>query len=281
MSPELAAAYAYCQGIARGHYENFPVASLFLPRKLRRPVAVIYAFARTADDFSDEGDLAPEDRLRRLRDYGEELEMALEGRRAKDPIPLATAEIIRHHELPGQLFHDLLIAFRMDVEKQRYADFSQVLEYCRYSANPVGRLMLHLVGQTSPENLARSDVICSSLQLINFLQDIQQDYLELGRIYLPEDEMKDFGVTEDHIRNRVTDHSMRELFRYQIHRARRMMEAGSPLGRALPGAMGFEVRMITAGGLRVLELLDTQEKDVFIRPRLTLLDRFRLILQAF
>jgi len=266
--------------MARDHYENFPVASLFLPRALRAPVAVIYAFARSGDDLADEGTLPPRERLAGLTALGADLDRALSGAAVQDPVPRAAADVIRRHGLPASLFHDLLTAFRMDVEKRRYADFGELMGYCRYSANPVGRLRLHLTGGATPENHRDSDAICTALQLINFLQDMDQDYRENGRIYLPQDEMARFGVGEAHIRSRVTDRPMLALFAHQVARARDMLAAGTLLGSRLKGRMGFEVRMIAAGGQRVLDKLAAQRTDVFSRPRLTHWNRISLLWRA-
>ena len=281
MTPDLEAAYRHCQGLARAHYENFPVASLLLPRSIRSPVAVIYAFARTADDLADEGDVPPSERLARLQVFGQELDVAVASNASLDPVLTATADIIRRHGLPAGLFHDLLAAFRMDVTKHRYADFAEVMGYCRYSANPVGRLILHLTGEASPENLHDSDAVCSALQLVNFLQDLSQDFWENDRIYLPENEMKRFGVTETHIRDRRTDQAMRTLFRYQVRRARDLMDKGAPLGSRLPGRLGLEIRAIVAGGLEITDKLAALDEDVFARPRLTAADRLRLLWHAW
>ncbi len=277
MTPELTAAYRHCRRLAHSHYENFPVASLLLPRTIRAPVAVIYGFARTADDLADEGDLPAEERLARLKAFGRGLDAALAHTPVPDPVLTATADIIRRYGLPAGLFHDLLTAFRMDVTKHRYADFAEVMAYCRCSANPVGRLILHLSGEDSPENLISSDAVCSALQLVNFLQDMTQDYRENGRIYLPQDEMERFGVEESHLRDRRSDEAMGRLFQYQLRRARHLMMSGAPLGSRLRGRLGLEIRTIIAGGLQIADKLEALGDNVFARPRLTATDRLRLL----
>src|SRR5687767_6079600 len=161
--------------MAVGHYENFPVASLLLPAPLREPIEIIYRFARSADDFADEGSDPPELRLRKLNNYRAQLAAPSE------PLLRDVAKIIREHELPVALFADLLDAFSQDVTKKRYADYAELLDYCRRSANPVGRLLLHLFKRTSDSNLRHSDAICSALQLINFWQDVHVDYVKDGR----------------------------------------------------------------------------------------------------
>lgn len=265
-------AYAECLQMAQSHYENFPVASRLLPKHLRMPIAVIYAFARRADDFADEGELSDEERISALTDFGDKLVFIEQGKNVDDPTFIALADVIKQHQLPVSLFHDLLTAFKMDVTKERYANFGEVMEYCRFSANPVGRLLLHLNKATSPQNLGYSDAICSALQLTNFLQDISQDLLENNRIYLPQDEMKQFGVSEEDIRNKVTNPASRKLIEFQIRRALKLMQAGAPLGKVLKGRMGLELRMTIMGGSRILYRLNQQYDDVFSRPRLNKLD---------
>ncbi|HEV2432238.1 MAG TPA: squalene synthase HpnC [Burkholderiales bacterium] len=245
------------------HYENFPVASLLLPVTLREPVEIIYRFARSADDFADEGDDPPETRLRKLDDYRRQLVAP------RDAALRDVARIIRQHELPVELFGDLLDAFAQDVTKKRYANFAEVLDYCRRSANPVGRLLLHLFKRTNDSDLRASDAICSALQLINFWQDVDLDYRKDARIYLPQDEMVRFGVTERHLRERICDSAWQSLMRFQVHRARTLMLSGSGLGKTLRGRVGLEIRATIQGGLRILEKIERAGCDVFRRrPKL-------------
>lgn len=273
-------AYAECLAIAASHYENFPVASWLLPRRLRLPVAAIYAFARRADDLADEGVLPAAQRLAALDAMARALDDALRGRPGEDALFVALADAVARHDLPPQLFHDLLTAFRQDVTKTRYANFGEVMQYCRYSANPVGRLLLHLTGEASPQNLGYSDAVCSALQLVNFYQDLGQDYVEMGRIYLPQDEMQRFGVSAGHLERRISDASMRRLMQHQYQRADQLLRSGAPLGRALKGRFGLEIRMIVMGGARVLYLLKRQDADLFSRPRLRLPDWWAILTGA-
>jgi squalene synthase HpnC len=255
-----------------GHYENFPVASLALPPRLRAPVKAIYAFARTADDFADEGDHPAEWRLARLAEYHAHLQALERGEAVDHPIFRGLAPHIRAHRLPYALFHDLLSAFEQDCTQTRYADFGQVMGYCRRSANPIGRLLLALYGVTDPKQLAWSDGICSALQLINFLQDIPLDW-QKGRIYLPQDEMARFGISEHQIAEGRADSLWQQFMKTQIERARRMLQAGAPLGRALKGRVGLEMRLIILGGSRIMEKLHASQGDVFRqRPTLTAAD---------
>ncbi|MFZ1908769.1 MAG: squalene synthase HpnC, partial [Burkholderiales bacterium] len=192
------------------HYENFPVASLLLPAAERAPVGVIYRFARSADDFADEGDAAPAERLARLEAYRAALHGIARGKPPAEPLFEDLARVVRERALPLEPLHDLLDAFAQDVLKPRYADFAELLEYCRRSANPVGRLLLHLFAASTPRNIAQSDAVCSALQLANFWQDVALDYAK-GRIYLPQDEMARFGVGEAHIAERRCDDAWRAL----------------------------------------------------------------------
>jgi len=245
-----------------GHYENFPVASLLLPAPLRRPVSVIYRFARSADDFADEGQLPPEERLARLEDYRTELRRLEAGESPASSLFRELVEVIAAHRLPFEPFYDLLDAFSQDVTKSRYANFAEVMDYCRRSANPVGRLMLHLYGRIDAENLTCSNAICSALQLINFWQDVEIDFRK-NRIYLPQEEMARFGVTESQIAARDATGAWWDLMRFQVDRVRSMMLKGSPLAKRLPGRIGLEIRTVVQGGLRILEKIESARGDVF------------------
>ena len=270
---KLQEAYSHCALMVKNHYENFPVASLILPKPIRQPISVIYAFARTADDIADEGDMAPEARIQQLDVMGEKLDKLSpnklqSGQTLDDPIFVALDDVIKQHNLPIQLFHDLLTAFRQDATKKRYATFEEILYYCRHSANPVGRLLLHLAKQDSDIQLKQSDAICSALQLINFYQDIIQDVDENNRIYFPEDEMQTFGVSEQYFQQHQCDKAMQALLIKQLNRAHEMMLLGAPLGNNMPGRFGLQLRMMINGGLKVLELLKNNHHLCFSRPRL-------------
>ena len=250
-----------------GHYENFPVASLLVPAPLRAPIEVIYRFARSADDFADEGDDAPEIRLAKLNDYRAQLAAPT------SPLFHDVRKIIREHDLPPGLFADLLDAFAQDVTKKRYASFAEVLDYCRRSANPVGRLLLHLFKRTSDSNLRASDAICTALQLINFWQDVDIDYTKDRRVYLPQDEMARFGVAERHLAEKICDDAWRALMAFQVERSRGLMLSGAALGKELPGRIGLEIRATIQGGLRILEKIERAGYDVFRRrPKLQAFD---------
>jgi len=263
------------------HYENFPVASLLLPAPLREPIEVIYRFARSADDFADEGTDPADIRLEKLNRYRAELERVARGMPAEDALFRDVAGIVRAHGLPLPLFTDLLDAFSQDVVKKRYASFAEVSDYCRRSANPVGRLLLHLFNRTADAELRASDAICSALQLVNFWQDVDIDYRRDNRIYLPQDEMARHGVTERHLAEQRCDAAWQDLMRFQVERSREMMLSGAPLGRALPGRIGLEIRATIQGGLRILDKIEAAGYDVFRRrPVLKALDWPLLLLKA-
>jgi squalene synthase HpnC len=244
------------------HYENFPVASLLLPPRYRAPIAWIYRFAREADDLADEGNAPDDVRLKQLERFRDQLRK-IERKHIPDYGWFTDlAGVIHNHQLPVSLFYDLLSAFSQDVSRKRYGSFPDVLDYCRRSANPIGRLLLHLFERATPENLKCSDSICSALQLVNFWQDVEIDY-RMGRVYLPQDEMKQYGVTEQHIAERRCDDAWKSLIRFQVARARDMLHAGAPLGHALPGRVGLEIRTTVQGGLRILEKLEDAGCDMF------------------
>ena len=258
------------------HYENFPVASILMPARLRRPVALIYRFAREADDFADEGELPAAQRLALLGNFSRELDLIEAGAAPGIPWFADLAAVIRQHDLPIPLFRDLLSAFSQDVTKCRYTDYADVLDYCRRSANPVGRLLLVLYGKATLRNKTWADAICSSLQLINFWQDVAVDYRK-NRIYFPQDEMARFGIGERQIANHDTSGRWQEFMHFQVERARQLLLSGVPLARELPGRLGMEMRMIIAGGERILNKITQVNYDVFRRrPVLKPLDWLRM-----
>lgn len=262
------------------HYENFPVASILLPARLRPAVEVIYAFARSADDLADEGDAAPDERLAALAAYEQQLDQIAAGTTPDTALFRKLAQVISAYQLPLQPFRDLLSAFKQDVVTTRYADFSNLLDYCRRSANPVGTLMLHLYGAANAENLRASDDICSALQLINFWQDVAIDW-QKERIYLPLEDLQAFNIAEQQIAQQKVDAAWRQLMQFEVERARAMLLAGAPLALRLPGRIGWELRLVVQGGLRILECLETSGYDMFRhRPKLGKSDWLLLLLRA-
>jgi squalene synthase HpnC len=265
----LEAAYQFCQQMANSHYENFPVASVLLPKKLRRPISVIYAFARTADDFADEGNISQQHRLHQLDAYSDALQaIANNNYQGNHPIFIALTDVIEKYRLPISLFDDLLSAFKQDVVKNRYATFDEVLDYCSRSANPVGRLLLLLNGIPTEQQLQQSDAICTALQLINFYQDIEQDHTESDRIYLPTDELEQFGVSEQQLVHLQTT-DLAPLLRLHYKRTQQLMATGKKLGTSVKGRIGWEIRAMTLGGVTILNKLMSQNDNALLnRPRI-------------
>ncbi len=262
------------------HYENFPVASLLLPKKLRPAVEAIYAFARTADDIADEGDADAPTRLAGLAAYSAQLDRIENGQPSEEKLFSRLAQEIQRHHLPIQPFRDLLSAFSQDVTKQRYANLAEVIDYCRRSANPVGRLMLHLYGDHDPRHSAYSDAICTSLQLINFLQDIAVD-CEKNRIYLPQDELDAHHISAAQIARGDSSGLWQVFMLKQIERARTLLQAGAPLARHLHGRIGLELRMTVLGGETILRKLHADPGCVFHhRPVLTRRDWIAMLGRA-
>ena len=250
--------------MTNAHYENFPVASPLLPAELRAPVRVIYAFARSADDLADEGDASASERIAALNEYERELDHIDAGRTTNSELFEQLALTLKENHLNTQLLRDLLSAFRQDVVQTRYASFDELLDYCSRSANPVGRIMLALSDQYSPDMLEQSDAICSALQLINFWQDVAIDSKK-SRIYIPQEDLAKFNVSEQSIAEGKADHRWRALMQFQVTRARSLMIKGAPLASQVGGRLGWELRFIVHGGLRILEKIEAVNYDIFNR----------------
>ncbi|MES2116558.1 MAG: squalene synthase HpnC [Pseudomonadota bacterium] len=246
------------------HYENFPVASVLLPRRLRPAVEAIYAFARSADDLADEGDAAPEQRLAALAGYEAALGRIEQGAETHEPMFARLAATIRQHQLPLRPFYDLLSAFKQDVLVSRYASYDALLDYCARSANPVGLLMLTLYGQADEENVRDSDAICTALQLINFLQDVAID-THKERIYIPLEDLSRYAISPAALDHPDARPRWRAMMKMEVARARALMLSGAPLALRLNGRIGFELRMVVQGGLRILEAIEAVDYDVFRR----------------
>jgi len=266
------------------HYENFPVASWLLPAAVRAPIEAIYGFARGADDVADEGDARDAERLAALDRYLEALDAIDAGR---DPGARfeRIARAVREFGLPTPLLADLVDAFKQDVVKKRYATFDELMDYSRRSANPVGRLVLHVFSRAEPRFLderyaAQSDRICSSLQFINFWQDVAIDWAK-GRVYIPQEDLERHGVAEKAIAEGRADGRWAALMAFECARARRLLLEGAPLGDALPGRLGLEIRATLHGGIAILDKIDAARGDVFRhRPALARLDWIRIVARA-
>ena len=269
-STKLISAHRYCQHLAKSHYENFPVASIILPKYLQQSIFVIYAFARTADDIADEGSATNADRMQALLEYEKQLNNIEQGADlSQPPLFIALSDVVYSQQLPIQLFHDLLTAFKQDISQGRYQSDDDILDYCRRSANPIGRLLLHLGGEKSMQQLQQSDALCTALQLINFYQDVKQDFYENNRLYLSLKSLALIGITEDNLD--ITNTSkIAPLLRERYLFTNSLLMSAINLGAEINGRMGWEIRTITLAGLLTLKNLSLQNNNnLTSRPRLT------------
>ncbi len=273
---DRATARAYCRQLARSHYENFSVASLLLPRRLRQHFYHVYAYCRWADDLADETG-APAQSAALLDWWEGQLRACYQGR-AEHPVFVALAETIAEFDIPADPFLDLLTAFRRDQQQTRYATEGELLDYCRYSANPVGRLVLYLGRCADAEHFVLSDSICTGLQLANFCQDVARDY-DQGRIYLPQDSWAAAGYGEADFERREFNASFRTLLKGEVDRAERFLLAGLPLAGQVPRQLRIEVELFARGGLAILQAIRAQDYDVWSR-RPTVSKRQKLWLLA-
>jgi squalene synthase HpnC len=282
VAPTLDEALAYCRRLAETHYENFHVATWFLPRALRPHFHSIYAYCRISDDLGDEvGDHAAA--LALLDLWGRELDACYEGS-ARHPVFVALAETIRACKIPKEPFADLLVAFRQDQTVTRYANMDEVLGYCHYSANPVGRLVLYACGEVSPEtsqeNFRLSDATCSALQLANFWQDVRVDF-QKDRVYLPQDEMRRFGVSDETIARGAATPEFRALLRHEVDFARGMFERGLPLIGRVNRDLALDLDLFSRGGLEILRVIERCDYDVLsARPAISKRTKLALALRA-
>lgn len=276
----MARAYAACEQIARAHYENFPVASRLLPRSMRPHVAAVYAFARIADDIADEGQRPAPERRQRLDNWLARLHVAVSDRSGQDDVFIALAHTIDACDLPLSLFDDLISAFRQDTMTTRYATWRDVLDYCRRSANPVGRLVLRIAGCDEPRLHRASDPFCTALQLANFWQDLAIDWRR-GRLYVPADAYEPCGArVEDLDAGRLTP-AWREALHGVAARTRTLFDEGRPVCDAMRGRLRYELRLTWLGGTRILDRLEAIDYDVFtIRPTLGARDALPLLWKA-
>jgi phytoene synthase len=272
-------AFVYCQRLAGDHYENFPVASLLIPRQLRPFIASIYAFARIADDFADEGDLPATDRLIQLDDWESKLNACYAGR-ADHPVFIALRATVEATGISRNLLAALLQAFRMDVVKHRYVTFEEVMQYCGNSANPIGRLVLQVFGQANKQTLPLSDHICTALQLTNFWQDIARDY-QRGRVYIPLEDFDRFGYTENDLSRWVADDRLRAVVRFEVERTRKLFALGSQLVARTSGRLRWELGATVAGGRAVLDGIERLAWNTQAgRPTLSVSDKLWMIWSA-
>src|ERR1035438_2802796 len=261
-APALVKAQEYCRRLARSHYENFSVASWFLPKHLRQHFFNVYAYCRISDDLGDEvGDSAAS--LLLLDQWHAELDACYDGH-PRHPVFVALAETVRTFQIPKYEFSDLLAAFRQDQRIGRYETFSDLLGYCHYSANPVGHLVLYLCGYRDLERQALSDYTCTALQLANFWQDVTADFAK-GRIYLPLEDLRRFGVSEEDIRAGNNTPAFRELMKFEVQRAREWFAQGLPLAAKVDRALATDIELFSRGGLEILNAIERQHYAVLLR----------------
>lgn len=284
LPPRLRAAYAHCAAVARGHTENFPTASLLLPRDIRPHVAAVYAFARGADDAADEGRIDPEERLRRLDAARAQLRACAAAGRASedvaDPVYRALGHTIARFRIPEQLFHDLLDAFTQDVTVQSYRSFDELRAYCRRSADPVGRIVLALHGLLDDRRAELSDAVCTGLQLANFWQDVSVDR-RIPRVYLPEEDLARFGLTRRDILEGADTAATRALLRFECDRARAFLSEGQALPPLVDGRLRWWLRAVIGGGMRILRKIAGIDYGTLTqRPRLGAADMAHVALRT-
>ncbi|MGD0802350.1 MAG: squalene synthase HpnC [Terracidiphilus sp.] len=278
VAPTLDEARAWCRQLAESHYENFHVASWFLPKKLRPHFHAIYAYCRVSDDLGDEvGD--PAVALALLDLWGRELDACYQGS-ARHPVFVALAETIRECAIPKEPFADLLVAFRQDQTVTHYETMEDVLGYCRYSANPVGRLVLYACDEANDENFRLSDLTCSALQLANFWQDVRQDYVR-GRIYLPQNDMEFYQVSEAYFANGVVTPEFRALMHCEVDYARSLFEEGLPLIGRVNRDLALDLDLFSRGGLEILRAIERRDYDVLsARPAISKSRKLALLTRA-
>ncbi len=273
---EVQAAYKHCERLARSHYENFTVGSWLLPRALRPHLFAVYAFCRRTDDLGDE---APGDRLSLLDEWEAELSLCYGGQPA-DPVTLALQDTIRKFDIPEEPFTRLIEANRIDQRQRRYETYDDLLHYCRHSAEPVGRMVLYVLGYRDSERQALSDATCTALQLANFWQDVRRDY-QMGRVYIPQEDMARFGYSEEELAAGVVNDNFRALMRFQVDRAEDLFRQGLPLERSLRGRARLDVALFSRGGMAVLAAIRRQNYDVLSRrPVVTRARKLRLMLST-
>lgn len=270
--------YKSALNFAKTHYENFPVVSFLIPEDLRKHVAIIYWFARTADDIADEGNLSAEERLKKLNDFEQNFYKTLRGEYESD-YEKALHQTIIEKELSPEHFTDLIKAFKQDVSKTEYENYQEVLDYCRYSANPVGSLILEIHGIKNDDAYIYSDRICTALQITNFLQDVKPDF-EKGRIYLPKDELVRAGITRIMFEENEINLKFKRLIEYNINRTKLLFDEGRNLLKFLEGRLKYEIKWTILGGEEILRKIRENDYNIFKRPKLTKADFVKLLLKS-
>jgi squalene synthase HpnC len=272
--------FQYCEQIARGHYENFPIASRFVPKDMRKHIWAIYAFARIADDYADEPGFTAAERMENLNQWEQNLDDCYNSH-PTHRVFAALAETVERFQIPQELFQRLITAFRSDVTVKRYDTFDDVLAYCSNSANPIGRLILLLFNYRSESMLQLSDNICTALQLTNFWQDISVD-IQKDRIYLPLEDMEEFSYSEQDLHQGIFDDRFRSVMAHQVRRTVEFFEEGKPLLSMVGRDLSLELKITWNGGSRILQRIQSQNYNVLVqRPVLSALDKLGLLFHSF
>ena len=269
---KIQSSYSFCLNIVNNHFKYFPNTLWLLPTKIRNPICAIYAFARTANDLADKGTATENERLKQIDKMAQNLDTIRYGKTIEDPIFIALSDTIEKFDLPISLLHDLLIAPRMDVTVHRYENFDDLLNYCKYSANPIGQLLLYLFNSVSVQNISYSNAICSALQLINILLHVEQDYIEQGIIYLPLNDMQKYNINESALSDKTFSPEFRQLIESLLVRVQEMLNSGKPLAKELSGRVGFELKLTVTSANRIIHKISSNQTDVFTQQKLNWLD---------
>ncbi len=273
-------AFSYCEKIATTHYENFPVASFFLSKEKRQYIQVIYAFARTADDIADENNFDKEKRIEELENWQKKLNLCYENKYVDNPIFIALNETIQKTNLPKNFLDDLLFAFMMEQEKNRFQNFDELLFYCSKSANPIGRIVLWIFNYRDENIFFFSDKICSALQLTNFWQDVSID-LKKNRIYIPQTDLTKFNYSEENLLNKICDENFIQLLKFQIESTKSLFYEGSKLLNLVDKDLRIELRLIYFGGMQILRKIEKMNFNTLnFRPHLNVFDKINIFLKG-
>lgn len=273
-------AFSYCAAVTQAHYENYPVASFFLPQEKRPYIQAIYAFSRIADDYADEQNISKDERLTKLNDWEEKLRQCYDGN-ADHPVFIALKDTVKKNDIPIEPLKDLLAAFKRDVIQNRYDTFEDLLSYCKCSANPVGRLVLMIFNYRDEKLFELSDCICTALQLTNFWQDVRVDR-EKDRLYIPIEDMRKCDYSLDCWRDGILNDGFRKLLRFEVERTREMFYKGAELPSLVAKDLQLELKLIWFGGMEIIRMIEKNRCDVInSRPQLKAFSKFQIFLRGF
>lgn len=274
-------AYRFCEKLATRHYENFPVGSVLFPKKSRKYIYAIYAFARTADDIADSDKISSENKLKHLNDLENKLTRICNNESVNDEIFIALKDTMNTLKIPAKEFRDLLTAFKQDSVKQKYEEFDELIEYSKYSANPIGHLVLYVSGIDDKKLFRLSDNVCTALQLANFWQDVSVD-LNMGRVYIPHKEMIKYNYNYNLLNDRIENNDLLNLIKSLVDKTKELFVNGKELDRHLHGRLKYEFRTMYRGGMSILQKIEKMEYKVLSkRVTVNTSDKFKLLLKIF